>query len=153
MNSRMSRRTSLRLVALIALAQFAAAMPSAAQSTAPLAIKGYDPVAYFTQGKPTHGLPSIDYEWDEHRYLFASIENRELFKADPTHYAPQFGNFCAMALSKGELVEANPENWLVNDGKLYVFGKPAPAGPALFQQDLAGNIARANQNRPLTLKP
>jgi hypothetical protein len=153
MNTRLSRRTALRLAALVALAQFAAALPSVAASTAPLAIKGYDPVAYFIQGKPTHGLPTIDYEWDEHRYLFASAENREIFKADPTHYAPQFGDFCAMALSKGELVVADPENWLVNDGKLYVFGKPAPAGPALFQQDLAGNIAKANQNRPLTLKP
>jgi hypothetical protein len=153
MTTRLSRRTALRLAALVALAQLATAMPSVAASTAPLAIKGYDPVTYFTQGKPTHGLPAIDYEWDEHRYLFASAENREIFKADPMHYAPQFGNFCAMALSKGELVEANPENWLVNDGKLYVFGKPAPAGPALFQQDLAANIAKANQNRPLTPKP
>jgi hypothetical protein len=149
MHTRLSRRHAMRLVAVVALTQLATAMPSAAASTAPLAIKGYDPVAYFTQGKPTHGLPTIDYEWDEHRYLFASVENRELFKADPAHYAPQFGNFCAMALSKGELVEANPENWLVNDGKLYVFGKAAPGGPVLFQQDLAGNIVKANQNRPL----
>jgi YHS domain-containing protein len=153
MNTRLSRRTALRLAALVALAQFAAALPSVAASTAPLAIKGYDPVAYFIQGKPTKGLAQIDYEWDEHRYLFASAENREMFRTDPTRYAPQFGNFCAMALSKGELVIADPENWLVNDGKLYVFGKPAPAGPALFQQDLAGNIAKANQNRPLTQKP
>jgi YHS domain-containing protein len=153
MNTRLSRRTALRLVALVTLAQLATALPSAAASTAPLAIKGYDPVAYFIQGKPTKGLAQIDYEWDEHRYLFASAENREMFRTDPTRYAPQFGNFCAMALSKGELVIADPENWLVNDGKLYVFGKPAPAGPALFQQDLAGNIAKANQNRPLTQKP
>ena len=104
----------------------------------PLAIKGYDPVAYFTDGKPTHGLPEIEYEWDEHRYRFASAEHRELFKADPVRYAPQFGNFCAMALAKGEVVVANPENWLISDGKLYVFGKPAPIGPGMFQQDLAG---------------
>jgi hypothetical protein len=57
-----------------------------------------------------------------------------------------------MALSMGQVVEANPENWLINDGKLYVFGKPAPAGPALFQQHLAENIAKANQNRPLLPK-
>ena len=47
---------------------------------------------------------------------------------------------------------ANPENWLISDGKLYIFGKPAPAGPALFQQDLAGNIAKANENRPILPK-
>ena len=54
-----------------------------------------------------------------------------------------------MALAKGEVVVANPENWLINDGKLYVFGKAPPAGPALFQQDLAENIAKAKQNRPI----
>ena len=115
----------------------------------PLAIKGYDPVAYFALGTPTRGLPDFEYEWDEHRYRFVSAEHRELFKADPIRYAPQFGNYCAMALAMGELDEAYPENWLISDGKLYIFGKPAPMGPALFQQDLAANVAKANQNRPL----
>jgi hypothetical protein len=58
-----------------------------------------------------------------------------------------------MALSKGEIVVADPENWLISDGKLYVFGQPALAGPALFQQNLAENIAKANQNRPILSKP
>ena len=53
-----------------------------------------------------------------------------------------------MALALGELDDANPENWLISDGKLYIFGKPAPMGPALFEQDPA-NIAKANQNRAL----
>ncbi len=60
-------------------------------------------------------------------------------------YAPQFANFCAMALTRGELDEANPEYWLVSDGKLYIFGKPM--GPELFQRDLAGNLNKAEQNR------
>jgi hypothetical protein len=93
------------------------------------------------------GLPEIEYEWDERRYRFASAADRELFKADPARYAPQFSDFCAMSLANGELVEANPENWLISDGKLYIFGKTV--GPALFQHDLAGNVARANQNRAL----
>ena len=115
----------------------------------PLAIKGYDPVAYFTIGMPTLGLPDIEYEWDERRYRFSRPGHRELFKADPVRYAPQFGEFCAMALAEGDRDEANPEYWLISDGKLYVFGKAPPLGPVLFQQDLAGNIAKANQNRPL----
>ena len=118
----------------------------------PLAIKGYDPVAYFTDGKPTHGLPEIEYEWDEQRYRFASEAHRELFRADPVHYAPQFGNFCAMALAMGEVVVANPEYWLISDGKLYVFGKPPPFGPALFQKDLSANITKAKQNRAILPK-
>jgi len=74
------------------------------------------------------------------------------FKADPVHYAPQFGNYCAMALAKGQIVVANPENWLISDGKLYVFGSPAPAGPVLFEKDLSANIVKANQNRTIVPK-
>ena len=146
-----SRRAALRFALLAAAVAPLIASPSSSAEL-PLAIKGYDPVAYFTDGKPTRGLPEFEYVWDEHLYRFASAANRDAFKADPVHYAPQFGNFCAMALSKGEIVVADPENWLVSDGKLYVFGKPAPAGPALFQKDLAGNIVKANQNRTILPK-
>jgi YHS domain-containing protein len=126
------------------------APPSAAGEKAPLAIKGYDPVAYFTVGKPVLGLPEFEHEWDEHRYRFSRAEHRELFKADPVRYAPQFANYCAMALTRGELDEANPEWWSISDGKLYIFSKAA--GPSRFQQDLAGNVAKANEKRGLILK-
>jgi YHS domain-containing protein len=117
---------------------------------APLAIKGYDPVTYFTDAKPARGLPEFEYEWDEQRYRFSSAAHRELFKADPAHYAPQFANFCAMSLAQGEIVEADPENWLISDGKLYIFGKSV--GPELFQKNLAANVAGADQNRGLIRK-
>lgn len=146
----LSRRNAVGFVLLAALSPFAVSIPSVAADRVPLAIRGYDPVAYFTAGKPARGLPEIEYEWDEQRYRFSSAANRELFKADPVRYAPQFANFCAMSLAQGELVEANPENWLVSDGKLYIFGKSI--GPELFQRDLAGNIAKANQNRLLVQK-
>jgi len=146
---RVSRRAAIRLGLLATAAPVAAAIPSLAAEQRPLAIKGYDPVAYFTIGRPERGLPEIEFEWDEHRYRFIRAEHRELFKADPVRYAPQFGNFCAMALTRGDLEEANPENWLISDGKLYVFGKPAPMGPVLFGQDLPGNIAKANEHRAL----
>jgi len=55
-----------------------------------------------------------------------------------------------MALTRGELDEANPEWWSISDGKLYIFGKAA--GPSQFQQDLAGNVAKANEKRGLILK-
>jgi hypothetical protein len=116
----------------------------------PLAIKGYDPVAYFRLGKPVRGQSKLNHVWDERRYLFSSVEHRELFKADPVRYAPQFPNFCAVSLTRGEIVDANPENWLISDGKLYMFGKAV--GPALFKQNLAENIARANQHRSLVEK-
>lgn len=140
----LSRRT------LMCLGLFAGSLPIAisapyAAGTAPLAIKGYDPVAYFILGKPVRGLPEFEYEWDEHRYRFARAEHLELFKVDPVHYAPQFAGFCAVALARGDVDEGNPEYWLVSGDKLYLFGKPI--GPALFQQDIAGNLAKADQNR------
>ena len=82
---------------------------------------------------------------DGHRFVRA--EHLELFKADPVRYPPQFAGFCAVALARGEIDEGNPEYWLLSEGKLYLFGKPI--GPALFQQDLAGNLVKAEQSRPL----
>src|SRR5438128_2106461 len=103
-----SLRITIRFVLAVAAVLFATSMPSFATEAAPLAIKGYDPVAYFTIGSPTRGLPEIEYQWDEQRYRFASTKDRELFTADPVRYAPQFGNYCAMALAEGDVVEANP---------------------------------------------
>ncbi|HET9651655.1 MAG TPA: YHS domain-containing (seleno)protein [Usitatibacter sp.] len=131
----------------VAVSWMAATLPAVAADVAPVAIKGYDPVAYFTAGKPTPGRPDIELVWDERRYRFASEENRARFKADPVRYAPQFSDYCAMALSKGELVEANPENWTIVDGKLYIFGKPV--GAELFRQDVVANQAKAEGNRKL----
>ena len=152
MKATLCRRGAVYLVALAAAAAFAMSTPAAIAEDIPLAINGYDPVAYFTLGKPTKGVPEFAYDWDDHRYLFVSAEHRDRFKAEPVRYAPQFGNYCAMALAKGKIVVANPENWLVSDGKLYVFGSPAPAGPVLFQQDLPANVVKANQNRTIVPK-
>ena len=143
-----SRRNVIRdLLLLLAGSTVAAASQSVAAGDMRLAIKGYDPVAYFTDGMPKRGLPDFEYQWDERRYHFSSAEHRELFKADPVRYAPEFANYCAMSLARGMIVEADPENWLISDGKLYIFGKSI--GPELFEKDLAANVARANQNRAL----
>jgi len=150
MQPRITRRHAARALALITAFELIPSLPATAANEFPLAIKGYDPVAYFTVGKPTPGLAEFEYAWDERRYRFANAENRELFKADPVRYAPQFTNYCAMALTRGELDEANPEWWSISDGKLYIFSKAA--GPSRFQQDLAGNVAKANENRGLILK-
>ena len=105
----LSRRNAVGLILLAAACTAAGAIGSAAAERPPLAIKGYDPVAYFTDGKPVRGRPEIEFEWDEYRYRFSSVEHRALFMSDPVRYAPQFANFCAMALSQGEVVVANPD--------------------------------------------
>ena len=136
---------ALLLAGLTVLPVMAAA-PEASSSLR-LGIKGYDPVAYFTLQRATPGQAQFEYSWDEHVWRFANAEHRELFKADPVHYAPQFANFCAVALARGEVREANPEYWLISDGKLYLFGKSY--GPDLFRKDLEQNVERARHNREL----
>lgn len=146
----MTRRAAARTLACLATAPALAtrAQAWADNDKSPVAIKGYDPVAYFTLGKPVRGHADLELEWDDRRYRFSSAEHRERFRADPLRYAPQFPDFCAMSLTRGEVVEANPEHWLIADGKLYMFGKSI--GPKLFQERLVENVERANNSsRPL----
>ena len=117
----------------------------AAPGDSPLAIKGYDPVAYFTLQRATPGVAQYEYEWDEHRWQFANAHHRDLFKANPVRYAPQFEGFCAVALARGEVRAASPEYWLIIDGKLYLFGKAT--GPDVFRKDPAATLERANHTR------
>ncbi|MBC7926664.1 MAG: YHS domain-containing protein [Bryobacteraceae bacterium] len=85
-----------------------------------LALKGYDPVAYFTQSKPVPGDPKITVDWSGAKWQFSSEQNRDQFKADPEKFAPQFGGYCAWAVSEGYTADADPQAWKVVDGKLYV---------------------------------
>lgn len=109
------------------LLMFAMATTAWADSPGPLAtgtdhvaIKGYDAVAYFTEGKATKGSSDFVYWWDDAKWQFASAAHRDLFIADPDRYAPQFGGFCTGAVGNGELVPANPAIWAIVDGKLYM---------------------------------
>ena len=77
-------------------------------------------------------------------------DHRDLFKADPVRYAPQFEGFCAVALARGEVREASPEYWLIIDGKLYLFGKAT--GPERFRKTSVATLERANHNRELLPK-
>lgn len=89
-----------------------------------IALRGYDPVAYFTDNQPVAGVARYWYEYDDTVYLFASPEHRASFIADPDHYAPQYQGFCAMSVSIGERDEGLPGEWKIVDGRLYVFGRP-----------------------------
>jgi YHS domain-containing protein len=79
----------------VAVAQLATSLPSNAETSAPLAIKGYDPVAYLTVGKPTPGLPQFESEYEHRTYHFANAKDLNLFKTDPAHFAPQYRGPCA----------------------------------------------------------
>lgn len=109
-----------------------------------VAIRGTDPVAYFTVGKPVPGRQEFAYEWKGVTWLFASAEHRDLFANDPTAYAPQYGGFCAYGLSYGALVSTMPDAWSIVDGKLYL--NYSTAVQIKWTEDTAGNIDRANLN-------
>ncbi|WP_276485539.1 YHS domain-containing (seleno)protein [Paraflavitalea pollutisoli] len=87
-----------------------------------LAIEGYDPVAYFTGNKAQEGKKEISMVYEGITYRFASPQNRDLFKANPAKYEPQYGGWCAYAMgAKGEKVEVDPETFKILNGKLYLF--------------------------------
>lgn len=87
-----------------------------------LGISGYDPVAYFTQGKAVEGNKSFATTYEGVTYHFASAQNLSLFKARPAAYEPQYGGWCAYAMgAKGEKVEVDPETFKITNGKLYLF--------------------------------
>jgi YHS domain-containing protein len=109
-----------------------------------LALKGYDPVAYFTENRPMVGDPQYRHEWDGAVYRFATAKHLELFKVDPDRYLPQYNNWCAASVAKGAKVHGNPEWWLVVDGRLYLFGKPI--GPGLMKADPVAMKSQADQN-------
>jgi YHS domain-containing protein len=114
-----TRRTVFKLAAFAAI--LVAANGPLRAETAPLALKGYDPVAYFTDAKPTPGREQFELLWDGQRYRFANALHREMFKSSPDKYAPQFGGLCAMNLSNGVKRESDPNNWVISNGNLYVF--------------------------------
>lgn len=84
------------------------------------AVGGYDPVAYFTDSKPVPGSKDITLEHDGVTWRFASEANRALFKAEPAKYAPQFGGYCAWAVSQGYTAKGDPTAWSIVDSKLYL---------------------------------
>src|SRR5215467_3860780 len=87
-----------------------------------LSISGYDPVAYFTEGKPVQGKTEFEYLWHKSRWRFANNQHRDLFTRDPEHYAPQYDGYCAMGVAWADPHKdtVDPEAWAIVDGKLYL---------------------------------
>ncbi|MEM9177177.1 MAG: YHS domain-containing (seleno)protein [Myxococcota bacterium] len=84
------------------------------------AIEGTDPVAYFTEGRPVEGSKAHTFEYMGATWRFASAENKAAFEAAPEKYAPQYGGYCAWAVSQGYTAGIDPEAWTIVDGKLYL---------------------------------
>lgn len=112
-----------------------------------VALRGYDPVAYFLDGRPVQGVPQFWYEFDDTVYFFSSSEHRAVFLADPDQYAPQYRGLCALSVSIGGHDEGDggvAGSWEIVNGKLFVFS--GSAGVRDFATDPSGIIARGKTN-------
>jgi len=142
---------ALRIVCLFVSAWACLAAPNALAETEPPvfstlegAIRGYDPVAYFTKKKPTKGDKKHQFVWRGATWSFANAANLERFRNDPIRYAPQYGGYCAYAMSKGSYASIDPLAWTIHDGKLYLNFSVSVRDR--WRQAIGPNIERADRN-------
>jgi len=107
-------------------------------------LKGYDPVAYFKQGKAVMGNPSITSTYNGATYLFASREDKADFDKSPAKFEPQYGGYCAYSMSKGERHDIDPKAFHIYKGKLYVCGTPEQVKK--FSANIEENMSKADRN-------
>lgn len=109
-----------------------------------VAIKGYDPVAYFVDGAPTKGDPAFTSAYEGATWQFANAANRDLFAADPAKYAPAYGGWCAYGMAQGGKVPIDPAAWSIVDGTLYLNVNKKIQG--WWEADIPGFIEKADVN-------
>src|SRR6201984_3430837 len=109
-----------------------------------VAVKGYDPVAYFNDGKPVKGSPEHTFEWQGATWQFVSEEHRSAFMREPTKYAPQYGGYCAFAISKGSIVDIDPNQWKIVNERPYLNANFSAL--TLWSRDPEGHIKKGDAN-------
>lgn len=148
-----SRRLLVAAGAVLTVLAFAPSTSFAVKQTggeyntlyAGLGAKGYDVVSYFTDKKPAQGLDKFTTTFGGVTWQFASSEHRDMFKADPAKYAPQYGGFCSWGVSQGKLFDIDPVNgWTVSNAKLYLnFNGDINS---TFARDTEGFVSKAERN-------
>ena len=151
----MTMLKSLTLAIALAFAALAAA-PSSAFAVAEvnvspgktllgpgIAVHGFDPVAYFTEGKPVQGSAKFSKVHNNATYRFANAENLKTFEANPDKYIPAYGGFCAFGVSVGAKFDGDPRYWKIVDGKLYL--NLNEDIQKTWLEDVPGNIEKANE--------
>ena len=135
----------LALVALSGCGTPYATAPSRVDGR-PVMLLGFDPVAYFTRGKPMRGDPALRVDLAERSYYFASVEHRALFLGAPERYEPQYGGFCASGAAFAVKLGSDPSAWLIRDGRLFIFGDVL--GQTAWGVDPQWNIEHADRLWP-----
>lgn len=111
-----------------------------------LALQGYDPVAYFTDSRPTPGDPRFRSTYKGATYQFASAAHKTMFDSDPAKYEPQFGGFCGYAASINRVSPIGVEYWEILDGRLVL--QHNEKAWSLWHKDVPGNLVKAEHNWP-----
>ncbi len=115
-------------------------------TTAGIAISGYDAVAYFTEEKPVKGSKTYSVTYKDALFLFSSAENRDVFQASPDKYLPQYGGYCAYGTASGYKAPSDPSAFTLDGGKLYLnYDKNVQQS---WRQDMPGYIRKADENWP-----
>jgi YHS domain-containing protein len=151
MTSNRRRLSTGGLVAGLSLAIASAALGADERNTTsgitaagkPLAVHGYDPVAFFTESAAKEGSAEFATVYDGATYYFTSQQNLDTFKADSAHYAPAFGGFCAFGVSVGKKFDGDPRFWTVSGNRLYLNLNQQIAEK--FKKDVPGSIAKAEK--------
>ncbi len=149
--------TSTMTCMFVALVFGLAAPMSASAEKAPIftgllsnkAVGGYDPVSYFN-GDPQQGDSAFSTIWKGAEFRFSNQANLDAFLADPESFAPQYGGYCAWAVSQGYTAKGDPKHWKIVNGRLYLnYNKDVQAR---WAKDIPGQIASADENWPEVLK-
>lgn len=158
MSARISRRSKKNTVmAILITVVFCLSMLTIAFAIEPVnktsdgvAIKGYDPVAYFTDSKPVKGSKDFEYVWMGAKWRFSTAGHKDLFIKDPDKYAPKYGGYCAYAVSQGTTADIDPDAWNIVDGRLYL--NLSKKIQDKWSKDIPGYIKKADENWPKILK-
>jgi YHS domain-containing protein len=115
-----------------------------------VALKGFDPVAYFADGKPLKGDPDITSRYEGVVYEFVSKEHKASFDLEPAKYVPRYHGFCAFGVTEGLKIDVDPHAYAINDGKLYVFFSDEARDA--YQNDQANMSRQAEAKWPAVQK-
>ena len=146
--TKFARTALLSTALLLPVAAHAAdeinAVPGLTAAGAPLAVHGYDPVAYFTKGAPVRGSAKLVHVHEGAAYQFSSEAHLAAFKENPDRYVPRYGGFCAYGVAVGKKFDGDPMLWKIVDGRLYL-----NLNEEIYQtflEDVSGNIEKADDN-------
>ena len=144
------KKTSLSIMAFVTMTSLLTAKTLVNIDRSGIGIRGYDPVAYFTDGKPEKGLPQFSSTADGVTYLFISAAHKAAFDANPSKYEPRFGGYCAYGVSRGSLIEIDPSAFQIVNGMLLL--QYSKGVMVKFNKDQSACLQKAETNWPVLVE-